>query len=108
MVIFVRICAVLFALVWLINASFMLASPRAWFRLPKWFTVYGRLREEKHSSGRGAIEVRILGAMLLGAFAWIIYDAFFLGKSEYRSFSVVRPTSDHSRHRTSRQGKIVH
>lgn len=49
----------------------------AWFRLPKWFTVYGILTEEKHSSGPGAIEVRILGAMFLGGFAWVIYDAFF-------------------------------
>jgi hypothetical protein len=76
-VIFARICAVLFGLFWLINALFMLVSPRAWFRLPKWFTVYGTLTEEKHSRGRGAIEVRILGAMFLGGFAWVIYGAFF-------------------------------
>ena len=34
-----------------INAAFMLASPRTWFRLPGWLKAQGSLTEDKHSSG---------------------------------------------------------
>lgn len=37
--------AVLVGLVMTINAAFMLASPRSWFRLPGWLTAQGSLIE---------------------------------------------------------------
>jgi hypothetical protein len=58
-----------------INAAFMLISPRAWFRLPGWIRSAGSLTEKKFGSGWGAIEVRITGALGLGAILWVLYDA---------------------------------
>jgi hypothetical protein len=59
-----------------VNAAFMLVSPKAWFRLPSWILSKGSLTERRYGSGLGAIEVRICGALALGAIAWALYDAF--------------------------------
>jgi len=32
--------------------------------------------EEKYSSGWGAVHVRLTGAVILAAIAWVIYDMF--------------------------------
>ena len=57
-----------------INAAFMLASPRTWFRLPGWLRAQGSLAAEKYATGWGAIQVRLTGAVVLGAIAWVLYD----------------------------------
>jgi hypothetical protein len=58
-----------------INAGFMMISPKAWFRLPSWMLAKGTLTEKRYTSGWGAIEVRITGALTLGLIAWVVYDA---------------------------------
>lgn len=57
-----------------INAAFMLASPRTWFRLPGWLRAQGSLAADKYSRGWGAIQVRLLGGIILGAIVWVLYD----------------------------------
>ena len=57
-----------------INAAFMLASPRAWFRLPRWLRAQGSLIESEYSAGWGAIQIRLTGALILAAVAWVLYD----------------------------------
>ncbi len=66
---------VLFALLLATNAAFMLASPRAWFRLPGWLKAQGSLTEEKYSRGWGAIQIRLTGAAVLAVMAWVLYDS---------------------------------
>jgi len=66
--------AVVVGLVMAVNAAFMLASPHAWFRLPGWLRAQGSLIEDKYRSGWGAIQVRLTGAVVLAAIAWVLYD----------------------------------
>jgi len=54
-----------------INATIMLISPRAWFRFPEWIRLSGALSEKKYGSGLGALEIRLVGAIVLGLIAWI-------------------------------------
>jgi hypothetical protein len=61
-------------LIMTINAAFMLVSPRAWFRLPVWLRKEGSLTQDKYASGWGAIQVRLTGAVVLAAIAWVLYD----------------------------------
>lgn len=72
-----RVIAVIVAVVMVINASFMLVSPRAWFRLPSWLRAQGTMREDRYGSGWGALQVRVGGALVLVAIAWVIYDMGF-------------------------------
>jgi hypothetical protein len=58
-----------------VNALFMLISPRAWFRLPKWTGVHGTLTEAKFGSGWGAILVRITGALMLGGIVLALFES---------------------------------
>jgi hypothetical protein len=62
-----------------VNALFMLASPRAWFRLPHWIRAQGSLTEQKYANGWGGIQVRSAGATLLAFIAWIVYHSFIQG-----------------------------
>jgi hypothetical protein len=66
--------AVLVGLLMTINAAFMLASPRTWFHLPNWLRAQGSLTEDRYASGWGAIQVRVTGAIILAAIAWVLYD----------------------------------
>ena len=59
----------------LVNAAYMLLSPRAWFRLPRLMRLNGSLTEERYSRGWGAVQVRLLGAILLAVFAWLAFRA---------------------------------
>jgi hypothetical protein len=68
--------AAIVGLLMTINAAFMLASPRAWFRLPVWLRAQGALTEDRYSSGWGAVQIRLTGAVILAALAWVIYDMF--------------------------------
>jgi hypothetical protein len=62
----------------LINALFMLISPRAWFRLPAWFpTRSSSMTEERYGTGPGSIETRIGGAVMLVGILYVLYDMFF-------------------------------
>lgn len=63
-----------------VNGIYMLISPRAWFRLPPWILKAGPLTEKKHSTGLGAIQVRLTGALYLGFIGWVIYLSVFNGK----------------------------
>jgi len=56
-----------------VNALFMLASPRAWFRLPHWIRAQGSLTEQKYASGWGGILVRSAGAAMLVVMAWVLH-----------------------------------
>ncbi len=58
-----------------INAAFMLASPRAWFRLPTWLRAQVPLTEQKCVSGLGGILVRLTGATMLAVLGWILYNS---------------------------------
>lgn len=72
-----KVIAVVVAVVMVINASFMLVSPSAWFRLPSWLRAQGTMREDRYGSGWGALQVRAGGALVLVAIAWVIYDMGF-------------------------------
>jgi len=58
-----------------VNALFMLASPRAWFRLPHWVRAQGSLTEQKYNSGWGGVQVRLAGAVMLVVIGWVLYDS---------------------------------
>jgi hypothetical protein len=66
--------AVIVGLVMTINAAFMFVSPRSWFRLPTWLRAQGSMIEDKYASGWGAIQIRLTGAVVLAAIAWVLYD----------------------------------
>ncbi len=55
-----------------INAFLMLFSPRLWFRLPSWVRANARFTTERHSVGLGAVQVRILGGVVLALLIIII------------------------------------
>ena len=61
----------------LINALFMLLSPRTWFRLPKWFPARSSsMTEARYGSGWGAMQVRLGGALMLALIVWVLCDMF--------------------------------
>jgi len=70
--------AIIFGVYVILNASFMLVSPRGWFKLPPWLRAHGVLTEAKYASGWGALQVRLCGALLIATVIWIIYDMFFM------------------------------
>ena len=55
-----------------VNAFFMLFSPRLWFRLPGWIRANARFTNEKHGSGLGAVQIRLLGGVALVVLAVIV------------------------------------
>ena len=65
---------VLVVIMTVINASVMLVSPRAWFRLPKWLRAQGTLTEDRYGSGWGAVQLRIGGALILLSIVWVACD----------------------------------
>lgn len=67
---------VMLGVVLTINGAFMLVSPRAWFRLPPWLGKHGSLTENEYSTGWGAVQLRLTGAVMLAIIAWVLYDAF--------------------------------
>ena len=60
--------------VMLVNAFYMLVSPKAWFRLPRWLGLQGVLTPERYSSSWGGLQVRILGMIIIGTAGWITYE----------------------------------
>jgi hypothetical protein len=59
------------ATIMLINAFYMLISPKAWFVLPKWLGLQGVLKPEQYGNRWGALQVRVLGAIIIVTAAWI-------------------------------------
>jgi len=72
-----KICFGLFGLFMIIDGLFMLISPQAWFRLPRWFSGVGKLNEEQHTHGRGAMQIRVLGVIMIGLPLWVLYLTCF-------------------------------
>src|SRR6202022_4306538 len=68
------IMCVAVVLVAILNACYMLLSPKAWFRLSHWLRAEGSLTAEKYSIGWGAVQVRLSGAVILAAICWVFYD----------------------------------
>ncbi len=66
---------IVFALL-LINAFVMLVSPIRWFSLPRWFGLHGSLVSERYSRGFGAVQVRILGALIILWISRVAYGLF--------------------------------
>jgi len=60
-----------------VNAAFMLASPKAWFRLPGWLRAQGSLNERTYANGWAAIQLRLAGALILAVIAWVGYEMLF-------------------------------
>jgi len=60
-----------------VNGVFMLISPKAWLRLPKWVRAAPKsMTEAKYGSGLGAFQIRMAGGIWLGAIIWFLYDFF--------------------------------
>lgn len=51
----------------------MLISPRRFFLLPTWIRAQGTLTPERYSSGWGALQLRLLGAVSIGGILWVAY-----------------------------------
>jgi len=69
-----RILFVFVLAITLLNGAIMAASPRQWFRLPSWLRAQGTLTYDRHSSGGGALQVRLLGVLLVATVVWMIYE----------------------------------
>jgi len=70
-----RVIFVYVVIMFLLNGIVMLASPQRWFRLPGWLrTQQGTLTEREHSSGWGAIRLRLMGAAFVGSVSWVLYS----------------------------------
>lgn len=63
-----------------VNAFCMVLSPRVWFRLPGWIRANARFTAEKHSTGFGATQVRILGGVVLLVLIVIILAILLSGE----------------------------
>jgi hypothetical protein len=70
--------AVVVGLIMTINATIMLVSPRSWFRLPNWLKAQGSLIEDKYVTSGAAIQVRLTGAFILAAIAWVLCDMLLM------------------------------
>ncbi len=66
--------AVVVGLLLLINAAYMLISPKKWFELPSFIRATGTLTKQRYSEGFGAVEVRITGLIMMGIVLWVVYD----------------------------------
>jgi len=62
----------LFFAVFGLNAMFMLISPRAWYRLPRWLGFSNRLTESEYGSGWGAVQIRLLGGCFLAVIVYFL------------------------------------
>jgi hypothetical protein len=59
------------------NGAIMLASPKAWFRLPASIRMSGTLREDKYATGLASLEIRAGGLLVLALMGVFVYVAFF-------------------------------
>ena len=70
------VCAGLAMVLTLINGTVMLLSPRRFFALPRWLRAQGTLTESRYSSGFGALQLRLLGAILVGGIVWLLFHVW--------------------------------
>jgi len=56
----------------LVNAGYMLISPTAWHALPEWLRIR-KLGVKKYGQGWSAMQVRIMGALILATVLWMGY-----------------------------------
>jgi hypothetical protein len=62
---------ILTATIMVVNSAYMLISPTAWFGLPKWLRLQGVLTLDRYGHRWGAMQVRILGAIIIVTIIWI-------------------------------------
>ena len=87
------------ATVMLVNAFYMVISPDAWFRLPRWLGLQGVLTRDRYGSGWGAIQVRVLGTIIIVIATWIPYGVLFSGgESEESTNGASAPAEEETRH----------
>ena len=55
----------------LINALYMLVSPKAWFALPGWLRLEGVMTMNRYGDRWGTLQIRVLGAVVIAAIGWI-------------------------------------
>ncbi len=79
-----RVVAIIFVALLLINGFVMLVSPVRWFAMPSWLRTQGTLTPERHSRGFGAIELRILGALIILSISWVAYSLFLQPGPHFR------------------------
>lgn len=64
------------AVVMVLNGTFMLISPSAWFRLPSWLRAQGTLTQDRYSSGWGALQLPIAGGLIIASIIWVLHSMF--------------------------------
>jgi hypothetical protein len=67
------------ATIMLINAFYMLISPKAWFALPQWLRLQGVMTLERYGNRWGALRVRALGAIIIVTAIWITSELLTTG-----------------------------
>jgi len=68
--------------VMLVNAFYMVISPDAWFKLPRWLGLQGVLTRDRYGSGWGGVQIRILGVIIIATSVWIAYELLFSGSGK--------------------------
>ncbi len=58
----------------LVNGLFMVVSPLAWLRLPRWMGEKPSMTEEEYGHGPRAAFIRVSGAILLLVTVWAVHD----------------------------------
>lgn len=66
--------AIAFGLLSALNGAVMLISPRKWFDMPGWLAFRGNLTRQRYGFGWGTLQVRVLGALLLGFVACVVWQ----------------------------------
>jgi hypothetical protein len=69
-----RVIGILLLGLLFLNAGMMLISPKKWFELPSWLRGSGTMTRVRYSSGRGAVEVRVLGGLFLTILGWACFN----------------------------------
>jgi hypothetical protein len=70
-----RIIEIIVVALMLVNGFVMLISPVSWFSMQWWFKL-GTLTAERYSRGFGAVQVRILGGIVILSILWMAYELF--------------------------------
>ena len=74
-VVFITVIALI-----LFNGVLMLASPRRWFGIPKWLRFQGSLPWTGQGGRMEVLQVRLLGAALVGSIAWLVLEVLIGGQ----------------------------
>jgi hypothetical protein len=69
-----RLIFALVVLMMFINYFYMIFSPTSWFALPNWLRLQGVLTIERYGKGWGAIQIRILSAIISATISWVGFD----------------------------------